>query len=179
MKILNKYLSEIASMDDEKKIKTEINVAGAIVKKINEDGTELFLIIQRSADDFFPNHWEIPRGKCDNGPKEKLIACCMRETLEETGLKVKPIKYIDKFSYIADKGTRRSTQYNFLCEMINPNQKIKLSDEHQNFKWISEMSEAELYVYPETKRTLSKIMSKENQIVNYPSDKSIDNKIKE
>lgn len=179
MKIIDSYLESIITVSDEEKIETEMNVAGAVIVKEDENGTELVLLIQRAKEDAWPNFWEIPRGKCDNGKNEKIPICCMREAKEESGLDILPIKYIDKFSYIADKGTRKSTQYNFLCKMKDPNQKVKLSHEHQDYKWVSTVGEVELYVLPEIKKTISKVLNLENPIVAYDEDPLDDHKIGE
>ena len=183
MKLLEKYLKEI-TLSDEQKVKKEMNVGAAVVVKKGENGELLALIIQRAKEDAWPNHWEIPRGKCDFGNENKkgeenIRSCTIRECKEEVGLDIIPIKFIDKFSYLADKGTRKSTQYNFLCKLKNPNQKVKLSNEHQDFKWIQTVGEAELYVVPETKKTLSKVLNLGAPLVDYPENKLSDEKITE
>ena len=156
-------------MLDTSKVKTKMNVAGGVIVKRGEKGEYSILLIRRSPTDHFPLHMEFPRGKCDKGPKEKLIPCLKREVKEETGLDVIPIKYIDKFHYTADKGTRLSTQYNFICKMKDPNQKIKLSNEHDTFNWITTMGQAELSTLPEIKKTISKAFDllNDNGIVDY------------
>jgi 8-oxo-dGTP pyrophosphatase MutT (NUDIX family) len=102
--------------------------------------------------------WEFPRGKCDKGDKT-LRECLTREVKEETGLDVKILRYIDKYKYIADGGERISTQYNFLCDVINKNQKVKLSNEHDGFKWVSTGGEVELLVPQEMKRIVSQVFN--------------------
>lgn len=165
MKVLKNYSEFLYG--EENNVKIDMKVAGGVIIKIGSYGEKLVLLIQRSKDDFFPNHFEIPRGKCDKGKDEKLINCLKREVKEETGLDIIPIKYIDKFQYLADKGTRRSTQYNVLCKMKNPKQEIKLSKEHQDYKWISSVGEAELLVLPEIKRTLAKVLDLDSKIIDY------------
>ena len=179
---LDRYLESITTISDEAKIKKFVKVAGGVIMKEGENGEKLVLLIQRAKDDHFPNHYEIPRGKCDGGTNnkdEKLNECLKREIKEETGLDVKPIKYIDNFSYIADKGTRKSTQYNFLCVMVNPNQKVKLSHEHQDYKWIQSVGEVELYVLPEIKKSIVKVLNTDDRIVDYPESELSDDYIKE
>ncbi len=174
MKVIDKYLKEITNISDKDKVETKINVAGAIISKLGEAGETLILLIQRSANDHWPNFWEVPRGKCDQGVNEKTTICLKREVKEETGLDVIPIKFIDKFTYIAKKGTRESTQYNYLCRMKDPNQTIKLSKEHQDHKWITSVGEVELMVQPETKKTITKVLDLDERIVDYPTNKFTD-----
>ena len=157
----------MSTMNDEKNIKTHMNVAGGVIIKEGKSGERLLLLIRRAADDHWPLHYEFPRGKCDQGPNEQLVHCLKREAKEETGLDVIPIKFIDKFEYIADRGTRKTTQFNYLCKMKDPDQKVKLSHEHDQFVWIGSVGEAELMVAPECKKTISKVLNPDLQIVDY------------
>lgn len=117
----------------------------------------------------------IPRGKAEKG--ENIKETLKREVKEETGLEIKIVKFIDKYKYIADRGTRISTQYNFLCKMANPDQEIKLSFEHDEYRWIKSVGEAELLVPSEMKKTISKVLNDEDSIVNYDMEQT--EKIKE
>lgn len=157
----------------------KINVAAAIILKMGNEEKPMVLLIQRSSDDYWPLYWEIPRGKCDKGDDTNIIKCLKREIKEETGLDIKPVKFVDKFQYVADHGTRLSTQYNFLCTMINENQEVKLSKEHSNYKWVYSVGEAELLVNPELKKTIAKAFNYHDQIVNYDLDNKIMQKIEE
>ena len=156
-------------MLDTSKVKTKMNVAGGVIVKVGDKGEYSILLIRRDPDDHWPLHREFPRGKCDKGPNEKIIPCLKREVKEETGLDVIPLKFIDKFSYLADKGTRLSTQYNFICKMKDQDQKIKLSNEHDDYNWITTFGQAELSTMPEMKKTLAKAfdMLNKNGIVDY------------
>jgi len=170
MKIVNDFLEQIYDTD---KITKKVNVSGGIIFKEQRGQKPALLLIQRAADDHWPNFMEYPRGKCDNGPNEPLLKCLKREVKEETGLDVIPLKYIDKFSYIADKGTRLSTQYNYICKMKDPEQKVKLSKEHQGFQWITTPGEAEMTVLPEMKKSILKafeLVDPDTKIVNYPEN---------
>jgi len=167
-------------ISDEKKITKFMNVAAAVITKKGENDENLILLIQRAADDHWPLHWEFPRGKCDKPVGEDLKHCLKREVKEECGLDIIPIKLIDTFDYIADHGTRKSTSYNFLCKMEDENQKIKLSKEHDNFRWIQSMGEVELLVFADQKKTISKVLNTDGQIVNYPDNKfTKNNKVEE
>lgn len=168
MKLYREFL-----MGQDDLVEKEINVAGAVIIKNNEEGTQSVLLIQRSKKDNWPNVWEFPRGKCDKGDNDKLKDCLKREVKEETGLDVEIIEFIDKYEYIADRGKRKSTQFNFLCRMINPEQKVKLSFEHQSYRWITSVGEVELLVPSEMKKTISKVLNQSEKIVIYPSGEEI------
>jgi len=134
-----------------------IPVAAAVIIKEFDSGPKL-LLIRRSKTDEWGMTWEFPRGKCDKGDKT-IKDCLQREVKEETGLDIKILKYIDKYKYIADKGKRVSTQYNFLCEPIDKNQKVVLSSEHDGYKWVSSGGEVELLVPQEMKRIVSQVFN--------------------
>ncbi len=183
MSILENYLNEL-TVSDENKIKIRTNVGGAVIIKEGENEEKLVLLIQRAKDDHYPNFWEFPRGGCDGGESKKdsdepIEKCTIREAKEECGLDIVPIRFIDKFSYVADKGTRLSTQHNFLCEMKTPKQKVKLSHEHQDYRWVQSVGEVELFVNPEIKKTISKALNPDEQIVIYPENDITDDKISE
>ena len=165
---LKKLLSENIMLHD--KIKVHMKVAAGIICKKGDNDELLVLLIQRAADDHWPLMYEVPRGKCDKPIGEDIIHCLKREVKEETGLDIIPLRFIDKFVYLADRGTRKTTQYNFLCKLKNPEQNIKLSKEHDNLTWITSLGEAELYVTSELKKTLSKVLNQDSKIVEYPDN---------
>jgi len=174
-KIYKTYLE--AMMNDEAKVKIIIPVSAGLIVKEGESGEKLLLLIQRAKDDHFPNHWEFPRGRCDKPMGENLIHCLKREVKEETGLDVIPIKEIDTFEYLADKGTRKSICHNFLCRLKDPNQKVKLLKnketgkvEHRVYKWIQSVGEAEMLVLPDQKKSIDKAFNTDLQIVSYPEN---------
>jgi len=159
-----------AIMADEKDVVKTINAAAGVIVRIGDNNRREVLLIQRAEDDHWPLHWEFPRGKCDKPIGEDLIHCMKREVKEETGLDVIPVEKIDVHEYLAEGGKRKTFCHNYLCMLKNPNQKVKLSKEHDSFKWITEMGEVELMVQPEQKKTLEKIFNSERSIVSYPHD---------
>ena len=167
-RLINSYLEQIYNIDN---VVKETNVSGGIIFKEQHGEKPALLLIQRDEKDHWPLFWEFPRGGCSE--KEVLIDCLKREVKEETGLDIIPLKFVDKFQYTADKGTRLSTQHNFLCKMKDPEQQVKLSKEHQNYQWITTVGEAELMVLPEMKKSISKafeMIDSEGQIFNNPSN---------
>lgn len=163
-------------MIDTTNVKVRMNAAAAVIVRHDRD-QKYILLIQRAKEDFFPNYYEFPRGKCDKPKGEDLRHCVIREVKEETGLNIIPVELIDTFQYLADRGTRLTTCYNFLCAMKDETQEVKLSKEHQDFRWISQVGEAELLLLPDQKKTVEKILSKENQIVNYTQNDFTKNSI--
>lgn len=158
------------NIDDKKNIKVYMVAAAGVIMKEGENGEKMVLLIQRAEDDHWPLHYEFPRGKCDKGSNEKVLGCLKREVKEETGFDIIPIKFIDKFQYLADGGERLTTCYNYLCKMKDENQKIKLSKEHGDHKWITEVGEAEMMVMPDQKKTLEKVLNPDRPITDEPEN---------
>jgi len=114
-----------------KNIVQKIVVAGIIIKD------HKVLVIQRTADEeSFPNLWELPSGKREF--LETSHDALIREIKEETNINVKVVMPVSTFEYSVEKedGIRDTTQINFLAEFIGG--EVKLSNEHQNFAWITE-----------------------------------------
>src|SRR4030042_6070638 len=149
-------------------IKT-IPVAGAVILRKNKElNVWEILLIRRTPQDRWPLHWEFPRGKCNSSDKN-LQDCLKREVKEEVGLNVDIIRFIDKFEYLADGGTRKSTQYNFLCTLKDDKQPVVLGlSEHDMFKWVSSMGEVELLTLPDIKKTIVKALNVRKKLVDYP-----------
>lgn len=173
---MKKYLDVLIEtlIGDESKIKVRMDAASAIIYRTDENDNNQILLIQRAKEDRWPNHWEAPRGKCDK-KGESIQQCLHREVKEETGLDVEIVGYIDNFKYLADRGTRLTTCHNYLCKMKNPNQKVKLSFEHQDYRWISEIGQIELMVMPDQLKTIEKVLNKDRSIINYPENSTSDN----
>ena len=132
-----------------KPIIQKIIVAGAVVKE------NKVLIIQRSKDEeSYPNLWELPSGKRE--PLESSNDAVVREIKEETNIDVKVIRPIYVFEFKNEKSDeiRDATQINFLVEYLGG--EVKLSDEHQNFKWISK-EELDNYEVSKEVRNIIKI----------------------
>lgn len=167
-KKIDVYLENLFGYKEED-IEKYVDVSGGVIIKLI-DNIPHVLLIQRASDDHFPLYWEIPRGRCDkgkNGKPEKPKPCLRREVKEEVGLDVRPVYLIDKFSYYVKDEKRKSTQSNFLCIMKNKNQEVRLSKEHQDYKWVKSMGEVELLVLPEIRNTISKVLNVNKSLINY------------
>ncbi|OHA17562.1 MAG: hypothetical protein A3H57_00785 [Candidatus Taylorbacteria bacterium RIFCSPLOWO2_02_FULL_43_11] len=117
---------------DNTKIVQKIVMAG-IVYSDNK-----VLILQRRNDEaILPGLWELPSGKRES--MEPSIDALKREVLEETRLSVEPVMPVYVFDYAVKKGdeVRDTTQINYLVKPISGTN-VKISHEHQNYKWISE-----------------------------------------
>lgn len=124
-----------------------IAVTGVIVK----DGK--YLITKRSPDKkHFPGKWTIPGGKMemrDYSERKKdtsshwynvLETVLRREILEETGLKIKNIRYLTSLSFIS-RGTPSIVLSLFAEHDIG---EVKLSSESTDYAWVT-VEEAKNY----------------------------------
>ena len=129
-----------------KQINQKVVVGGVIV---NEN-------VQRASDEeAYPDLWEVPSGKKES--LEKVTNAVLREVKEETGLTAEIIKMIDVFNFSVEKSDeiRDVTQINFLLKLVD-NSEVKLSNEHQNFAWITKDEINNYNLSEETKSAITK-----------------------
>ena len=114
-------------------MKTEIVLTG-ILKCKNK-----FLAVKRTLDDdMFPGAWEFPGGHLEEG--ETLKEGLKRELREEIGFDsdfdARIVGYDDKV-----KKDTLHIEFNFLIEVNKKDIKVKLSNEHIDYKWLKKDSE--------------------------------------
>lgn len=118
------------------------------------------LILQRSSDDdIFPNLWELPSGKKE--PMEKVEDAVAREVLEETGLSVSVDSILDTFNFLVEK-PEEIRDFTQLVFAVRPdkNVDVKISSEHQDFRWIDKNELENFNISKETKAAIRKAFSK-------------------
>ncbi|PNF31367.1 Bis(5'-nucleosyl)-tetraphosphatase [asymmetrical] [Cryptotermes secundus] len=91
-----------------------------------------YLLLQTS---YGSHHWTPPKGHVD--PGESDLETALRETEEETGLTKTDLCILADFNktiqYVV-RGKPKTAVY-LLAELIKHNTPVKLSEEHQRFKW--------------------------------------------
>ena len=102
------------------------------VKAIILDKQQRCLLIRRSpANHSFVGKWEWPGGKVDDG--EDFADAVVRETHEETSLKIKIIGLVGATQFEMPK-----LNVVLLCmEARLKSGKVQLSDEHDDFAWVT------------------------------------------
>ncbi|XP_078048744.1 purine phosphoribosyltransferase family protein Apf [Augochlora pura] len=92
-----------------------------------------YLLLQTS---YGQHHWTPPKGHVDPGETKMITA--LRETQEEAGLLSADLKIYEdskqEINYLV-QGKPKIVTY-WLAELINHDKTVKLSDEHQAFKWL-------------------------------------------
>jgi 8-oxo-dGTP diphosphatase len=92
------------------------------------------LLVQRADnEDFLPSYWEQVGGKVE--PGESQEEAVIREVKEEAGINVVPIRSYNQFEY-THRDSRFMCEYAYICEIIG-GPTVKLSNEHQNYKWVN------------------------------------------
>ncbi len=93
------------------------------------------LIVKRSKNEnFLPGYFELPGGIIEFGesPEQALI----REIKEELNLNIRIIKPYSTFSYISGNQQKHTIDIQFIVKIDDDINNLKLSKEHEYFKWI-------------------------------------------
>lgn len=142
-----------------KPIIQKIVLAGVIFNKQGEA-----LILQRNEnEDIYPGMWELPSGKREF--LESSHDTLVREIKEEAGLDIEVIQPCSVFEYKIEKPNeiRDSTQINFI--VTSNTSKVKLSEEHQDYTWISKDEIDKYGMSDETKKVIELAFSLYSKIL--------------
>ncbi|CAG0905739.1 unnamed protein product [Cyprideis torosa] len=125
--------------------------SGSSINSVQSAKKVEYLLLQTS---YGEHHWTPPKGHVDPGEDDRTTA--LRETMEEAGLGPNVLKILEGFSstlkYLV-KGKPKEVIY-WLAELILPSAEVKLSDEHQAFKWLSLEDALSLSPWPEQQKLL-------------------------
>lgn len=140
-------------MDNDENIATKqlkVGVSALIMNTADE-----ILIIARSSYDSMPGVWETPGGGLEIG--EDPLGAIIREVKEEVGLDVVVKNVID---VVPDAGVKNNEknhvlQIYYAVELVNPEQTVKLSQDHSEFKWVKPEDLKEIKISPLLKKLLS------------------------
>ncbi|GFR69172.1 Bis(5'-nucleosyl)-tetraphosphatase [asymmetrical]-like Protein [Elysia marginata] len=134
--------------------KTEpVVAAGFIIFRKIQSQPE-YLLLQTS---YGQHHWTPPKGHVDPGESEFETA--LRETEEEAGIKKDQMRIIENFQRTLNyqvNGKPKRVVY-WLSELRNPQDHIKLSDEHTDFKWQQLDSACNLAQFPDMVELLKEV----------------------
>jgi len=130
------------------------------LKALIKSGNSYLLIKRSSKLDYAPGSWDLPGGKLGIG--EDINKTLTREVKEETNLTVKPENmnfYLEKHkSEVKKHEGIMYVQLAFKSQFIKG--KLKLSEEHSDFKWLPLKQALKLNLSPETKRSLLSLTRK-------------------
>ena len=100
------------------------------VKSFIVNENKLLLLKRRKDDIHKPNEWDIPGGRLELG--ENPLTGIKRETREETNIDIEVLLPLHIHHFVRDDG-QKITMIIFLCKPLEKD--IKLSKEHQDYKW--------------------------------------------
>lgn len=116
---------------------------------ILNDKKEILFVKRAKTEDFMPGQWELPGGSSDFGeaPQDAL----KREIKEECGIDIKVLNPLTVKTYFMETLRKKVQRIEiiFYCKIVDKQQKITLSPEHSNFKFLSleNLGEFELSKY--------------------------------
>jgi len=134
-----------------------------------------FLVLHRAdGDKIYPGLWQIVSGGIENG--EKAYEAVLREVKEEIGVKPKKIyntPLTNTFYFYTNDSVNVSPVF---AAEVGDGTEVKLSAEHQEFRWLNKEDAIDLLVWPGQKeaiRIVNDFILSEN-----PSRKFMEIKIK-
>lgn len=144
--------------------------AGAVVFRKNKKGEVEYLLLHH-----FPSengrgkkprdgHWSLPKGHIE--AREKTEDAVLREVEEETGLK--QVEFIPGFKetirYFVNFSGERRLKFVAFFLLFASEQKVLISDEHQNYVWLPYKKAFEKITYAGDKNVIKKANSFLNRI---------------
>ena len=114
-----------------------------VLRGILKDGAGRYLLLQRSfKSKGWPGYWEFPGGKVESG--EDLGSALKREFVEETALKIEPVRVLTGFHREREKD--RLVYLIFEVSLVKGD--VRISDEHEQFGWYPKAEVLRLLVSP-------------------------------
>ncbi|MCL5990610.1 MAG: NUDIX domain-containing protein [Bacteroidetes bacterium] len=114
-------------------VSNTIQVHIAVLDKNNEPK---YLALQRTEQSkLYPNVWQVVTGKIKKG--ETALSTTVREIIEEINIKPKKIWTLPYITTFFDAKRDLINLSPVFGALINKNQKVKLSKEHQAFEWLT------------------------------------------
>jgi len=109
---------------------TRVAVTGFLVVK-----NKVLIVRRSSKEGFFAGFYELPGGKLNFG--ENPGDALRREFLEEVNLNVKVTRPYRVFSYMSGDGNKCTVDISHILELADDVSNIKLSDAHDDLKWVT------------------------------------------
>ena len=120
------------------------NMWGLAARGICEYDDKVLLLKIRSKSGHDAGKWEIPGGKVKEG--EFFDQALKREFMEEAGLEIniESLYNVIQNDYIACKTNESVKSIQLIMKVTSSSDDVKISDEHEEYKWFSKMELQEL-----------------------------------
>ena len=109
------------------------NMIEAHVFRIRKGELE-FLLLKRSEKEIYPGLWQMVSGSIHEG--ETAYQTALREIAEETNLKPTKIWVVPNVNSFYSPEKNYISLLPVFAVKINPNSKVRISDEHTEYKWV-------------------------------------------
>jgi len=126
---------------------------GVIIHGFIQKGDRYLFTRRRESAKYGPGMWDCPGGRLEMGesPEEGVV----RETLEETGLKIEIIKPLAVFSKVVEGLDKQFITLVYLCRYVEG--EVILSEEHTDYIWATTDEARELPLVDYLTNTLDKL----------------------
>jgi dihydroneopterin triphosphate diphosphatase len=131
--------------------------------------TEKFLLLKRAGHKIYPSTWQMITASCEEGESTKQTA--VRELLEETGMKAVKlfaVPHVNTFYFDINDSVCLSPVFLVFVDT----EKVKISNEHTEYKWVTYNEAVEWIHWPDQIESL-------NVIWRYLSSEKLKNKLVE
>lgn len=114
-----------------------ISVESVVYRQDGDLPGEVLLVKRAPKSKVAPNVWHVPAGKVEM--LEKTYEAVVRETSEETGLRVKVLCLLSEEAVEMKAGDEKVNRniFTYLTELSSPDQKVELNQEHTTFEWVT------------------------------------------
>jgi len=124
---------------------TKTNLIEAHILKKTEKEIK-FLIMKRASNEKYPNIWQMVTGKIKD--EEKAYQTVIREIKEETNLNIDEIYTVPNINSFYDDTDDSITIIPVFVAVVSQEQKVRLSIEHSEYKWVSVNKAKKMFAWP-------------------------------
>lgn len=128
------------------------SIAAFVLKK--ERGRAKHLLIRRTGKRL-RGHWQMVAGKIEKG--ETAWQAALREIKEETGLKVRELYSADTVEVYYSASEDLIDVTPVFVALVNTKARVRLSDEHDTFAWLTAAQAEKRLVFAEQRRILAHV----------------------
>ncbi len=138
--------------------------AGFVIFRLNKGKIEYLLLYNSKG------HWDFPKGHVEK--EENLLQAAKRETEEEAGireLEIIPLFHETIKYWYKEEGKKVTKEVHFFLAKVKEDVEVRISWEHQGYKWVSYEEAMKLIKFPEQKKVLQR--AHEHIIKTYKNEK--------